>query len=147
MCRTANLRRQHDAAVALVGEISALSDRLGEPGIPYRVGLLLAKLTGLLRIHFAQEDKLLYPYMIHSADPDASSTAMAFQAEMGGLGGAYEAFASRWSSGETIRTAPAAFRKEAGDVFAALALRIERENSQLYPLADGIEDWQVARSA
>lgn len=147
MGRTANLRRQHDAAVALVGEINVWSDRLSEPGIPYRVGLLLAKLSGLLRIHFAQEDKLLYPYMIHADHAEASATATDFQAEMGGLGGTYEAFAARWSSGEAIGARPAAFRKEAALVFGALANRIERENEQLYPLADAIEDWQVARSA
>jgi len=57
------------------------------------------------------------------------------------------AFAARWSSGEVIAAAPARFRTEADGVFAALGRRIERENEQLYPLADAIEDWQTARSA
>lgn len=147
MGRTANLRRQHDAAIALVGEIKALAQRLNEPGNPYCVGLKLAKLTGLLRIHFAQEDKLLYPYMIRSDHADASNVASEFQAEMGGLGATYEAFAARWSSGEAIAAASDQFRAEADGVFAALGRRISRENEQLYPLADAIEDWQIARSA
>lgn len=147
MSRTANLRRQHDAAVVLVGEITQLAEQLDQPGVPYRVGLLLAKLTGLLRIHFAQEDKLLYPYMMLSTHAEASDMALEFQAEMGGLGSAYDAFAQRWASGEAIGARPALFRTEAKAVFAALARRIERENAQLYPLADSIESWQVARTA
>ena len=147
MSRTANLRRQHDAAVSLVSDILRLSCALEGQGNAYRTALLLAKLTGLLRIHFAQEDKTLYPHMIQSAHLEASQTAAAFQQEMGGLGATYEAFAMRWNSPEAIGSAPATFRKEAEAVFAALASRIERENETLYPLADEIADGQIRRTA
>jgi hemerythrin-like domain-containing protein len=147
MPRTANLRRQHDAALDLVQRILADAVELEQSGVPYKVGLLMAKLTGMLRIHFAQEDLTLYPHMIASNHPQASSTAAAFQAEMGGLGQQFEAFANRWQSGETIAANPGGFRTEAAVIFAALGQRIERENEQLYPLADDIQDWQVQRSA
>lgn len=139
MSRTANLRRQHDAAEELVGEISAVldCDRPSETEA-YALGLKLAKLTGLLRIHFAQEDRMLYPQMVNSTHTDAQQTAALFQCEMGDLGPVYLAFADRWVSGRAIAAGFAAFRHEATGVFAALADRIHRENTVLYPLADAI---------
>jgi hypothetical protein len=147
MSRTANLRRQHDVAVALVEKVVARAASLGQPGVAYEVSLLMAKLTGTLRIHFAQEDRTLYPHMIASRHPQASGTAAAFQDEMGDLSGQFEAFAARWQSAAALAADPPGFRAEAAAVFGALGQRIERENRQLYPLADAIEDWQVARSA
>jgi hypothetical protein len=147
MSRTANLRRQHEAAVALVGRIIERSKALEQDGVPYEVSLLLAKLTGTLRIHFAQEDRTLYPHMIASSHMDAATTAAEFQEEMGGLSGEFEAFAERWQSARVLAADPAGFRADAAVIFGALAKRIEREDAHLYKLADAIEDWQVRRSA
>lgn len=147
MSRTANLRRQHDAVEELVAEIVGLADTLEMPGVPYRVGMKLAKLTGLLRIHFVQEDKTLYPSMIRSDHAGASMTAAAFQDEMGGLSVAFEAFVRRWNSADRLAASPEHFRREARIIFASLARRIARENHELYPLADAIEDWQIPKTA
>ena len=147
MSRTLNLRRQHEAAVAIVERILSRAEGLERDGVPYEVSLLLAKLTGTLRIHFAQEDKTLYPHMIASTHPDAAATASAFQREMGGLAGQFEAFAARWQTATALAADPNGFRSEAAAIFAALGNRIQREDNQLYPLADAIEDWQVRRSA
>lgn len=147
MGRTTNLRRQHDAAVDLIDQIQTLSERLAEAAVPYQISMLLAKLTGLLRIHFAQEDKTLYPYMIQSAHDHAARTAADFQTEMGGLAPVYEAFARRWASADQLRADATGFRAGSAAVFGALAKRVEQENEILYPLADDIKEWQVLRSA
>jgi len=147
MSRTINLRRQHDAAVDLVKHLATHLDGPAPDKMQaYRIGLDLAKLTGLLRIHFAIEDRTLYPYMIASTNAAASGTAAAFQDEMGELGATYSAFAERWNS-EAIVTNFPAFRAEARDVFAAPGNRIERENTILYPLADAIKADQARASA
>ena len=147
MSRTAHLRRQHDAALDLTRQISAAGPDLCQSGVPFKVSILLAKLQGLLRIHFAQEDKALYPFMAKAADPDASQTAHRFQSEMGNFSAAFDAFASRWGASDVINADPAAFRRESEAMFTILTRRIERENDQLYTLADKIDDWQVKRSA
>lgn len=147
MSRTTSLRHQHDAAIALVGEIVAASRSIDSQTDAYRASVLLARLTGLLRIHFAQEDKTLYPYMIASANAAASERAIAFNEEMGGLSAVYEDFAKRWTCSESILNDAKAFRRESGEVFAALGARIVRENEQLYPLADAIEHYEVRRTA
>ena len=147
MSRTANLRRQHDAALELVEKLAADLD--GPPPDKmqsYRMGMTLAKLTGLLRIHFAVEDRTLYPRMISSTHAEAADTAAAFQHEMGELGAVYSAFAERWN-GATIAAAFPSFRAEARALFVALGDRIERENSVLYPLADAIRPDQIRCTA
>jgi len=139
MQRTASLRRQHDSALALVREISAmladpayLSTRAGSN----EAGLSLAKLTGLLRIHFAQEDQYLYPSLMTSNRQEVAQMAQQFFDEMGQLRPVYFAYATKWSAGDAIRTDPQGFCTESQAVFAALGDRIKRENEGLYPLAD-----------
>lgn len=147
MGRTANLRLQHDAAIKLVADIHALADRLGEEGVPYQLGMLLARLTGTLRIHLAQEDKTLYPHMIASADREVSDTALAFKEEMGGLSRAFGEFAERWNSAGRIAADPQGYRAESRAILDTLVDRIARENALLYALADAIDDWQVRKTA
>lgn len=137
--RTASLRRQHDAAMALISEIVAATAKLSaSPGreqiIP--ISTALAKLTGLLKIHFAQEDQSLYPSMLRSGQADVAEVARRFIDEMGQIGPIYASFVESWSSNDAIAGDPAGFRAASHTVFSALANRIERENSVLYALAD-----------
>jgi iron-sulfur cluster repair protein YtfE (RIC family) len=145
--RTRNLRRQHDAAVALVEEIVAATLSYAGREDAVKISLLLAKLHGSLRIHFAQEDCALYPFMINSAHPDAATIAELFQSEMGSLGPAFGEFAERWSAADAIAADFATFRQQSEQVFGALLTRIERENTILYPLAEEIRGDQILRSA
>lgn len=147
MSKTSILLRQHEAAVDLVAQISSLMELPLVEERASTISFLLAKLTGLLRIHFAQEDKFLYPYMISSSNTQASAVASAFQAEMGELGPVYQAFAERWNSTAAIAGDEDRFRKEAGEVFTALGQRITRENNELYPLADALRHDEVRSSA
>lgn len=137
MGRTATLRRQHDAAVDLVGQIMAQSNGPATPDNAYRIGLLLAKLTGLLRIHFAQEDHSLYPALL--ASPASGLTARHFMDEMGDLAITFDAFTKRWGSSAAIAANFDGFRRESAAVFTALADRVKRENEKLYPLAEANE--------
>ena len=58
--------------------------------------------------------------------------------EMGALGAAFNDFAARWSSSARIADAFDGFRLESESIFNALAMRIERENAFLYPVADRV---------
>ncbi|MEO5866552.1 MAG: hemerythrin domain-containing protein [Sphingomonas sp.] len=139
MTRTSNLRRQHDAAIALVADIQKL---VASPGAlqtretAFQVTMLLAKLTGLLRIHFAQEDRVLYPSLMVSGRGGVAATARRFAEEMGQLGPVYAAFAEKWTVTDALLADPDGFRRESTTVFDALANRIERENHELYPMAE-----------
>lgn len=138
MAYTANLRRQHEAILSLAAELVATLDSLDTQSGAASASMRLARLTGVLQIHLAAEDRALYPRMKASADRAAADTASRFMNEMGGLGEVYSDFESRWRSSSAILADPDQFRSEAGAVLTALGNRIERENAELYPLADAI---------
>lgn len=150
MPRTAHLRRQHDHALEIVGQLDTLMAE--RPGIEdsegaFRASMLLARLSGLLRIHFAQEDRHLYPGMMASGRGGGAETARRFFEEMGHIGGAYAAYAAKWSMSQSIHGDTAGFRRESAALFAALGDRIARENAELYPLADAMFEQDHSISA
>jgi hypothetical protein len=132
----------------IVGDLLTLLEET--PGIATRDGafratMLLAKLTGLLRIHFAQEDKQLYPSLKASSDPAVAATAVRFFDEMGGIGPVYGCFAQKWSGTEAVLGNGDAFRRECREVMAVLAGRVQRENDELYPMADAAFEIEKTR--
>lgn len=139
MLRTENLRRQHDAALAMVDAINASIEEMGEePALRGVFGLTMsiAKLSGTLRIHFAQEDQHLYPSLMASGQGGVAATARRFLDEMGQIGPAFNSFTEKWRDSATIVRNWADFRSETRAIFEALATRIHCENDELYPLAD-----------
>ena len=136
MSRTADLRCQHDAATRLVARIMFRIEHFEDGDDAYPIGLDLAKLHGLLRIHLTQEDVVLYPAMIGSGDTKLAMIASRFAIEMGDLADQFERFVRRWGSSAVIGARFDHFRSEALAIFAALETRIDRENDELYPLAD-----------
>lgn len=137
MSRSANLRRQHDAILALASDLTDAQSTLATHAEAALAATRLAKLTGVLNLHLAAEDRALYPQLRASSDPAVAETARRFMREMGGLAKVYAEFAARWRSATTILADPEGFRTETAAVLSALGTRIERENTELYPLADG----------
>jgi hemerythrin-like domain-containing protein len=101
------------------------------------VAQLLA-MTGAIKLHLAAEDRVLYPALANASDPLVAQTSRMFQQEMGGLAGAVTAFVSRWNLAAKISQDPQGFRDEANAVFKALHMRVQRENRELYPMAEAI---------
>lgn len=137
MSRSANLRRQHDAILALASDLTAAQSSLTSQAEGALAATRLAKLTGVLNLHLAAEDRALYPQLRASSDPAVADTARRFMQEMGGLAKVYGEFAARWRSATAILANPEGFRTETAAVLSALGTRIDRENTELYPLADG----------
>lgn len=141
------LKNQHEAALCLADQVLAACGQEVDDSKAFQISLCLAKLTGLLRVHFAQEDECIYPKMEASFDAHTSATARAFREQMGGLGAAYAAYSQKWATARKIRSDFDAFKNESGTIFGALASRIERENRELYPLADAMPDESSHRAA
>lgn len=130
------LRSQHRDAVAMIDRLfSQLANYTG-PGDAYGIALQLAKLTQLMRVHFAQEDYTLYPKLIASTDANVAETARAFQSESGELWSQFEAFVRHWSTSTAIAGNFGQFRTEGGTIFHAIEDRCRRENDLLFPLAE-----------
>jgi hemerythrin-like domain-containing protein len=99
------------------------------------VGQLVA-MSSVIRLHLAAEDRVLYPALVNAQDPQVAQTGKRFQDEMGDLAQTYTAFVSRWNLASKISHDPDGFRSDANNVFKALHLRVQRENKELYPLAE-----------
>ena len=144
MTSTYLLRRQHGDAMAMIDRLLGLLDRCDGTEDAGQMLLLLAKLTQLMRVHFAHEDYCLYPALIASAEPDVAEAAKAFQREMGELWGQYEGFARTWSTATAIIMFFEEFKCECITSFAAIEDRCTREDELLFPLADAVGQTSLA---
>jgi hemerythrin-like domain-containing protein len=144
MWRTNQLQTQHEACLALVRDIQRQSRLIADRASAVEITLLLARLTGILRIHLALEDEILYPALRNSSDPKTAEIGERYWREMGGLADTFLDFVDRWKRADTLLAEQARFRTEAADVFKALADRIDREHREVYPLAEQIKNARVA---
>ena len=135
MTELTDLRKQHDDALAMADRLIDLIDGYGGESDAMPIAVQFSKLAGLLRVHFAQEDVLLYPALVASGDRQIARLALTYVAEMGGLANELESFAKRWPSSAVIAGSFPEFAAAARELVLALAVRIERENRFLYPLA------------
>lgn len=142
--RIGQLQSQHDACLAIVQDIQARSIRIADRPAAVEITLMLARLTGILRIHLALEDEILYPALRNASDPAMARTAERYWQEMGGLADAFLDFVDRWKRADVLLADADRFRAESAHVFAALADRIAREHEDIYPMAERL---RAARAA
>jgi hemerythrin-like domain-containing protein len=149
--RTASLRRQHDAALDLAREAQAAIARIGahpNEAAVFPLTMVLARLTGTLRVHFAQEDRCLYPELMASGRGGVAATARHFFEEMGQLGPQIARYSEKWLSSAAMLADWDNFRLDTAAIFSLLSHRIECENEILYPMADALSsDETVTPSA
>ncbi|MDJ0943384.1 MAG: hemerythrin domain-containing protein [Kiloniellales bacterium] len=136
MRKTDSFRQQHATIVGVVTEFRGLldPDKVLD-NIPDIMGVMIA-LSGKLKAHLAKEDNELYPELLGSGDPKLAEMAAAFQNEMGGLSAAFESYMETWRSIEAIEDEPESFIRASEEILDALSDRINRENRELYALAD-----------
>ena len=130
------LLRQHDAALAMTQRLLELVDDFDPELGAYAILVQFNRLVGILRVHLVHEDVELYPRLMASDDPLVAQTAQAYVDEMGGLATDLEDFTRRWNCSASIASNFEEFRESIYDLMLALAVRIERENQYLYPLAE-----------
>ena len=141
------LRSQHDDALDMAQRLVDLIEGY-EPGAPaHQILLQLNRLYGVLRVHLAHEDIELYPYLLGSPDPSVARTARLYVEEMGSLALDLECFAQHWSCSASISANFQEFRDAAHDLMISLAVRIEREDRHLYPLAEAKGRAKIAKAA
>jgi hemerythrin-like domain-containing protein len=118
------LRAEHAALMALARIILAM---VGDPARP--------ALRDTLVRHLKCEDWALYPRLRASGDPELVRVTRAFELEMGDLADDFTAYDDKWTAAR-VAADWAGFRRETMTVLARLARRVEREDRELYPLAD-----------
>jgi len=136
MGQTDSFRRQHQEILGLVKELHPQLDvvSLRRDAAPVATGL--QRLATMLKAHLALEDSTLYPKLLAHADPAVAATARRYQQEMGGLLTVFSNYIERWPAASSIQQEPDLFLSQTQQVVAALLARVEREDGELYPMAD-----------
>ena len=128
---TRALRKQHD-------DISKTSEELIKAIMSEDRGAVAAlrwRLARELIAHLAVEDRWLYPMLIRDGSPKAATTALNFKREMGGLAEAFNQYMTAWHD-QRIAEEWDGFRVATWKLVEVLDVRIRRENTELYPLAE-----------
>lgn len=133
---TSNLRRHHAEILGIVGQIVPMLKPQIDIKSAEQLRKLLVELSARVATHLTSEDKVLYPKLVGSKNAKASSTATRFSTEMGTIGVALKEYLGKYPTPETIAKDGAKFSSDTKAIFGALGNRIEREEKELYPLAD-----------
>ena len=136
MTFTEPYRKQHGELLELAGQIGGCLNAEALKVDAGAVSQLLSSLAGKLNVHLAMEDNALYPRLMKSADTEVVATAQQYTEEMGGIKKVFGAYVNQWNNVAAIQTSPDEFITQTKDLFGALAQRIEKENTILYPMAD-----------
>ncbi|WP_440860875.1 hemerythrin domain-containing protein [Sphingopyxis sp. 22461] len=128
------LRAEHTALIALARIVTELTNT---PGPPQLTELTAARgrLREMLVRHLKCEDWILYPRLRATGDPDLMRITNEFELEMGDLAAEYVAYDDKWEP-KRVEAKWAEFGRETAAIFDVLAMRVEREERELYPLAD-----------
>ena len=137
MSDLAKLRQEH---AELVDIVRRLAEVIAKPSPPPQIELfnLRRELSSTLIAHLKAEDWVLYPRLLASRQPGIADIANAFIDEMGGLAAAFAAYNEKWPA-PAIHADWAGYCAHSRAVIEALSNRITRENRELYPLLDALD--------
>lgn len=138
MSKTERFRTDHANLLTLVEQISTMLNKRELERDASHLRALLSKFLGNLKVHLAMEDHALYPELTVSEDLNLRTTAIRFKNEMGDLKMVVDGYAKRWDKAPTIQTNALEFIQETKKIFAALSKRIDKEDHELYPMADEV---------
>ncbi|PLX81213.1 MAG: hypothetical protein C0616_05420 [Desulfuromonas sp.] len=136
--QTTTLRRQH-------GDIRQLQERL-QPMLrsselkqdTEEVRALISRLVGVLSVHLAMEDEVLYRGLAGNADEPLQGLLASCREECGHLSEALIAYQGRWPTPRSVQEAPEQFILETGELFSIIDRRLELEETTIFPAIDSM---------
>lgn len=136
MARTDNFKKHHVEILTIARNVKRLLTA-AEPVVhAAEVRRLLSQLSGKLSFHLAMEDKSLYPFLSTHADARIKNLSKRYSDEMGSLAATFRNYLDKWSNPALISTDMPLFIGETKTIFNALVRRIQREDTELYPIVD-----------
>lgn len=129
---TDNYVEQHQEIMSIISSIKSKLDTLKLSQNATDIEMLLAELSGKVKVHLAMEDKILYPKLLASDNSDIVNTAKAFLAEIGQLGDTFVSYINKWNSSIKIQEDPKSFVSHTSEIIHAIENRIEKEDEQLF---------------
>jgi hypothetical protein len=131
------LRKEHAELADVAGRLRKIVARDVPPDAGKLYELRMS-LTSLLIRHLKTEDWLLYPRLLHSGNDRAVVTARAFAASMGELASDFHDYVGRWGA-TAIGKNWTGYQRETSEILRVLALRIAREDRDLFPHVEQAE--------
>ena len=128
------LRAEHAALVTLSRIILDMVHAAHAPP-PAELAAARGQLRENLVRHLKCEDWILYPRLMATGDQELMRITRDFEIEMGDLSADFIAYDDKWTSERVAADWPA-FCRETVALFDILAARVEREERELYPLAE-----------
>ena len=135
------LRAEHAALVTLA-RIVADMVHASHPPPATELAAARGQLRDTLVRHLKCEDWALYPRLRASGDPELVRITREFELEMGDLAADFVEYDGKWTA-ERVAAGWPGFCRETIIMLDRLAVRVEREERDLYPLADRL---RAARS-
>lgn len=138
MSELTKLRQDHADLARMFRQLERIID---QPDAPSQLELfefrrmLMQTLIGHLKL----EDWALYPRLIDSGDAEISAKGQWFKEEMGGLAPAFLAYCDKWTA-STIAADWPTYCSETRGLLDALIDRLTRENRELLPLLDRLDE-------
>lgn len=128
------LKRQHGEVMTLA---HAIMDKIKQQTLEQdadQVAQNINWISGKLKLHLTNEDNYLYPSLVNSMDPSLVQFGRKYSTEMKSIARVYEDFKQSYNTPTKIRQNKAAFEKAYSHVYTALSRRIQKEETELYPL-------------
>lgn len=130
------LRAEH-AALVTMSRIILDMVRAPHPPPPAELASARGQFRDNLVRHLKCEDWILYPRLMAAGDPELRRITRGFEIEMGDLAADFAAYDQKWTSERAAADWPD-FCRETVILLDLLALRVEREERELYPLAEAL---------
>jgi len=131
------LRQQHKAIMVRATGLRGLGDMIKTREDAREARGAIDGIHKMLSDHLTLEDDHLYPALLACGEATISAMAADCAEEMGGILGAWIDYRARWTA-SAILDDPRRFGAATAGVIGALALRVERENVELYPAVEAL---------
>jgi len=128
------LQGQHKRIYSLIDEIRAIVNQKNSDMIVVKI----RQLASILEIHLRNEDRSLYPDLIKHGNKQVRTLVHRFYSEMGNLSNEYTEFKLKYNKGSKIEADHKLFDEEFNTIITRLLFRLEKEDQELYPLAETI---------
>lgn len=130
------LKVQHVKINNMLSETRALVNTKDFETNSREIAKNISQLAGVLKVHLGAEDRSLYPTLNTSTDLKVKKMAASYISEMGNLSEVYVDFKMKYNTAGKILSDIPDFLKEFDKVFLSLERRMNKEDTELYPLAE-----------
>lgn len=133
-----DLKRQHNE---IIGVSDYILNKIKEPNLEENsrdIAKNINVIAGKMKIHSINEDKYLYPEMLNSSNIELKKLAEKYYESMIKITDEFVAYKTKYNTFIKINANTSEFKKDTKKIFDILKDRINKENTELYPLMDKV---------